>query len=127
MKKILSLAIIFTPFVFTQTYDQDKSEIYMANNEVEQTLNDANNILCIISKLKVEEFIDKGPYKATVYEDKCDAAGARADAQAAASGGTQQQGGAPEIEIASTMIVDVTSAFSEARNQDYIEVKSFLK
>ena len=61
MKKILSLAIIFTPFVFTQTYDQDKSEIYMANNEVEQTLNDANNVLCIISKLKVEEFIDKVP------------------------------------------------------------------
>jgi len=125
MKKLLLLAIIFTPFVYTQTYDQDKSEIYMANNDVEQTLNDANNILCIISKIKAEQFIDKGPYKATVFEDRCDVAGARADAQAAASGGTQQQGAAPEVEIASTMIVDVTSAFSEARNQDYIEIKSW--
>ena len=125
MKKLLALAIIFAPFVFSQTYDEDTAEIYMANNEVEETLNTANNILCIISKLKVEEFIDKGPYKATVYEDRCDVAGARADAQAAASGGNQQQGGAPEIEVASTMIVDVVSAFSEVKNQDYIEVKSW--
>ena len=40
-------------------------------------------------------------------------------------GGNQQQGGAPEIEVASTMIVDVVSAFSEVKNQDYIEVKSW--
>ena len=59
MKKLLSLAIIFAPFVFSQTYDEDKSEIYMANNDVEQTLNEANNILCIISKIKAEQFIDK--------------------------------------------------------------------
>ena len=52
MKKLLTLAIIFAPFVFTQTYDEDTAEIYMANNEVEETLNTANNILCIISKLK---------------------------------------------------------------------------
>jgi hypothetical protein len=125
MRKLLTLAIIFAPFGFTQTYDEDTAEIYMANNEVEETLNTANNILCIISKLKVEEFIDKGPYKATVFEDRCDVAGARADAQAAASGGNQQQGAAPEIEVASIMIVDVVSAFSEVKNQDYIEVKSW--
>ena len=59
MKKLLLLTIIFAPFVFTQTYDEDTSEIYMANNEVEETLNSANNLLCIISKLKIEEFIDK--------------------------------------------------------------------
>ena len=76
MKKLLLLTIIFAPFVFTQTYDEDTAEIYMANNEVEETLNSANNILCIISKLKIEEFIDKGPYKANVYEDRCDVAGA---------------------------------------------------
>ena len=63
--------------------------------------------------------------KLTVYEDRCDVAGARADAQAAASGGNQQQGDNPEIEVASTMIVDVVSAFSEVKNQDYIEVKSW--
>ena len=59
----------------------------------------------LFQRLKLEEFIDKGPYKAQIYE-RCDVAGARADAQAAASGGQQQQG-APEIEVASTMIVDV--------------------
>ena len=58
--------------------------------------------------------------------DRCDVAGARADAQNAASRrSNSNKAGAPEIEIASTMIVDVVSAFSEVKNQDYIEVKSW--
>ena len=74
--------------IFTQTYTMKiRQKFILANNEVEDTLNTANNILCIISKIKVEQFIDKGPYKAQVYEDRCDVAGARADAQAAAQGG----------------------------------------
>ena len=75
--------------IFTQTFNQDKAEIYTANNEVEDTLNTANNILCIISKIKAEQFIDKGPYKAQVFDTRCDVAGARADAQNAAQGGNQ--------------------------------------
>ena len=46
---------------FSQSYSEDKTEIYTANNQVEETLNTANNILCIISKIKAEQFIDKGP------------------------------------------------------------------
>ena len=59
MKKLLFFLIIFTPFVFSQTYSEDKAEIYMANNEVEETLNTANNILCIISKLKQSNLLIK--------------------------------------------------------------------
>ena len=42
-----------------------------------------------------------------------------------AQGGQQQQGAA-EVEIASTMIVDVESAFSELQQKDYIEVRSWF-
>ena len=75
--------------VFAQSYSEDKSEIY-ANNEVEDTLNKVNNILCIISKIKAEQFVDKDLRQ--IFDERCDTAGARADAQAQAQGGQQQQG-----------------------------------
>ena len=129
MKNFLLLLILGLPaIIYSQSYSQDKSEIYTANNEVEELLNTANNILCIISKIKAEEFIDKGPYKAQVFDTRCDVAGARADAQASAQGGNQNNNNQNnnEVELASDMIVDVKSAFSEIRNQDYLEVKSWF-
>ena len=129
MKKLLLITFFLIPLsIVSQTYTTDKSEIYTANNEVEETLNTANNILCIISKIKAEQFIDKGPYKAQVFDTRCDVAGARADAQSAAQGGNQNNNNQNnnEVELASEMIVDVKSAFSEIDNRDYIEVKSWF-
>lgn len=125
MKFLHVVIAVLSVTVFAQSYSEDKSEIYTANNEVEDTLNEANNILCIISKIKAEQFVDKGPYKAQIFDERCDTAGARADAQAQAQGGQQQQGAA-EVEIASTMIVDAKSAFSELQQRDYIEVRSWF-
>ena len=125
MKFLHVVIAVLSVTVFAQSYSEDKSEIYTANNEVEDTLNEANNILCIISKIKAEQFVDKGPYKAQIFDERCDTAGARADAQAQAQGGQQQQGAA-EVEIASTMIVDAKSAFSELQQKDYIEVRSWF-
>ena len=80
-KLTLFLLLTIPSLIFSQSYSLDKAEIYTANNEVEETLNTANNILCIISKIKAEQFIDKGPYKAQVFDSRCDVAGARADAR----------------------------------------------
>jgi hypothetical protein len=128
MNKLTLFLILTIPsLIFSQTYSLDKAEIYTANNEVEETLNTANNILCIISKIKAEQFIDKGPYKAQVFDSRCDVAGARADAQAAAQGGNNNNNNNNnEVELASDMIVDVKSAFSEVLQQDYLEVKSWF-
>ena len=129
MKKFTIFLLLTLPsLIFSQTYSLDKAEIYTANNEVEETLNTANNILCIISKIKAEQFIDKGPYKAQVFDSRCDVAGARADAQNAAQGGNNNNNNNNnnEVELASDMIVDVKSAFSEVKQQDYLEVKSWL-
>ena len=129
MKRFTLFLLLTIPsLIFSQTYSLDKAEIYTANNEVEETLNTANNILCIISKIKAEQFIDKGPYKAQVFDSRCDVAGARADAQNAAQGGNNNNNNNNnnEVELASDMIVDVKSAFSEVKQQDYLEVKSWF-
>ena len=126
MKKIILLLIAFSPFVASQTYNLDKKEIYTANNEVENNLSEANNILCTISKLKIEQFIDKGPYKAQVYDSRCDVGAARQAAQNAAQQGNQNNNQNNDVEIPSTFVIDVTSAFSEIRNADYLEVRGWF-
>ena len=88
MKFLYIIIAVFSLTAFSQSYNEDKAEIYTANNQVEETLNTANNILCIISKIKAEQFIDKGPYKAQLYDSRCDTAGARADAQRAGRHGS---------------------------------------
>ena len=126
MKKIIFLLCVLSPLINAQSYSQDKKEIYTANNEVENTLGEANNILCTISKLKVEQFIDKGPYRAQVYDSRCDVNAARQAAQNAAQQGNQNQNQASEVEIPSTFVIDVTSQFSEIRQTDYLEVKGWF-
>ena len=126
MKKIILLLIALSPLVASQTYNSDKKEIYTANNEVENNLSEANNILCTISKLKIEQFIDKGPYKAQVYDSRCDVGAARQAAQNAAQQGNQNNNQNNDVEIPSTFVIDVTSAFSEIRNAEYLEVRGWF-
>ena len=52
--------------IYSQTFDTDVADIFAGENQVEDSLNMANEILCIISKLRAEQYIDKGPYKANV-------------------------------------------------------------
>ena len=134
MKKLI-LTIFLLPFVLaSQAYETDVAEIFAGENQVEDSLNMANEILCIISKLRAEQFIDKGPYKANVYPERCrkqaiQTGSSRQSGQS--SGGNQQnQNQQNQVELPSTMIVDVE--FNEAQADgttaipEHIEVKSWF-
>ena len=134
MKKLI-ITIFLLPFVLaSQTYETDVAEIFAGENQVEESLNMANEILCIISKLRAEQFIDKGPYKANVYPERCrkqaiQTGSSRQSGQS--SGGSQQnQNQQNQVELPSTMIVDVE--FKEAQTggttpiPQHIEVKSWF-
>lgn len=134
MKKLF-LIIILLPFVLaSQTYETDVAEIFAGENQVEESLNLANEILCIISKLRAEQYIDKGPYKANVYPDRCRKqaiqTGSSRQSGSSSGGGEQQQNQQNQVELPSTMLVDVQ--FKEAQADgtqpvpEHIEVKSWF-
>ena len=67
MKKLFLITMLL-PFVLSaQTYETDVAEIFAGENQVEESLNLANEILCIISKLRAEQYIDKGPYLSLIH------------------------------------------------------------
>ena len=134
MKKLI-LIIFLLPFVLaSQTYETDVAEIFAGENQVEDSLNMANEILCIISKLRAEQFIDKGPYKANVYPERCRKqaiqTGSSRQSGQSSGGGQQNQNQQNQVELPSTMIVDVE--FKEAQTggttpiPQHIEVKSWF-
>ena len=132
MKKILIIIFLLPFLIFAQTYETDIAEIFAGENQVEESLNMANEILCIISKIRAEQYIDKGPYKANVYPERCrkqaiQTGSSRQSGQS--SGGSQQnQNQQNQAELPSKMIVDVQ--FKEAQvdgttpSPEYKEVKS---
>ncbi len=134
MKKILIIIFLLPFLIFAQTYETDIAEIFAGENQVEESLNMANEILCIISKIRAEQYIDKGPYKANVYPERCrkqaiQTGSSRQSGQS--SGGSQQnQNQQNQAELPSNMIVDVQ--FKEAQvdgttpSPEYIEVKSWF-
>ena len=134
MKKLFFITILL-PFVLaSQTYETDVAEIFAGENQVEESLNLANEILCIISKLRAEQYIDKGPYKANVYPDRCRKeaiqTGSSRQSGSSSGGDQQQQNQQNQVELPSTMLVDVQ--FKEAQVEgtqpvpEHIEVKSWF-
>ena len=134
MKKLFLITMLL-PFVLApQTYETDVAEIFAGENQVEESLNLANEILCIVSKLRAEQYIDKGPYKANVYPDRCRKqaiqTGSSRQSGSSSGGDQQQQNQQNQVELPSTMLVDVQ--FKDAQVDgtqpvpEHIEVKSWF-
>jgi len=77
MKNINKLAyltaLIILPFFVgaQQNYDTDTFENYVADQEVQESLNNAQEILCSIANMGTKELANDGPYKATQALDLC--------------------------------------------------------
>ena len=70
-KLLAFLTLFFSGFIFSAAYDEDEREIYIQDDQVEATLEEINVILCTLSNTMMEQFVDKGPYKATVFPSRC--------------------------------------------------------
>ena len=67
----------------------------------------------------MEQFADKGPYKATVFPSRCEAK----DTSSNQGGNQAQQGQQAEVEVPSNMVIDVVSKQDESSNDTYLEAK----
>ena len=121
MKFLHVVIAVLSVTVFAQSYSEDKSEIYTANNEVEDTLTKQIISYVLFQKLKQSNLSIRDLIKHKFLMKDATPQEQEQMLKLQAQGGQQQQGAA-EVEIASTMIVDAKSAFSELQQKDYIEV-----
>lgn len=134
MKYLVVVLSLLSVNAFAQTYNTDVADIFAGENQVEDSLNMANEILCIISKLRAEQYIDKGPYKANVYPERCRKqaiqTGSSRQSGSSSGSGQQNQQQQNQVELPSTMIVDVEYKEPQADGTtsipEHIEVKSWF-
>ena len=134
MKYLVLVLSLLSVNAFTQTYDTDVADIFAGENQVEESLDIANEILCIISKLRAEQYIDKGPYKANVYPERCRKqaiqTGSSRQSGSSSGSGQQNQQQQNQVELPSTMIVDVEYKEPQVDGTtsipEHIEVKSWF-
>ena len=134
MKYLAFITSLLAINIYSQTFDTDVADIFAGENQVEDSLNMANEILCIISKLRAEQYIDKGPYKANVYPERCRKqaiqTGSSRQSGSSSGSGQQNQQQQNQVELPSTMIVDVEYKEPQIDGTtsipEHIEVKSWF-
>ena len=118
-KLLAFLTLFFSGFIFSAAYDEDEREIYIQDDQVEEQLEEINVILCTLRNTMMEQYADKGPYKATVFPSRCEAK----DTSSNRGGNQGQQGQQAEVEVPSNMVLDVVSKQDAITNDTYLEAK----
>lgn len=84
LKNLLLLGSIVSPVVVATPFENDPQQFYVEGQQLNETIEDLNFLLCIASAARVDTFVNKGAYSATLYEDDCEGTSdASADAAAA--------------------------------------------
>ena len=114
---LLLLAVSFTIDVSaapptTGAYVNDEQRFFVEGQPVTETIETANSIVCLISKMSPESFIGDGGYQAKVYDERCDSTGADSTAEQASATASSSQSSttatagqaASELETETTML-----------------------
>ena len=98
MKKLLITFILVSSYGYSQTaptsgaYETDETDYFVAGNRVNESLERVNLLLCYLENTKPVDFLNKGTYVATIFEDDCNFGKAKAgdkDKANKSSGGRQ--------------------------------------
>ena len=84
IKTILALmALVSSQIAHAATqYETDpRGNFYVDGQSINQALSTVNNIMCYVSSMRPDAFVNDGPYKATIYEEDCETGAADASSE----------------------------------------------
>ncbi len=65
------LALLFSQFALSTAYDNDRANFYVEGQSLNTALTSVNQIMCFVSNMRADAFVNAGPYNATIYEEDC--------------------------------------------------------
>ena len=125
MKKLILIFILVSSYGYSQTaptsgaYETDQSDYFVAGNRVNESLERVNLLLCYLENTKPVDFLNKGTYVATIFEDDCNFGKAKAgdkDKANKSSGGStgnknnKKTGGKKTGKAGNTVFLNVTQS-----------------
>ena len=89
--KLISLAAFLSSLIFTQSvqaaaFEDDSQNFYVDGQSLNDALATVNEIICYMSAMRPDAFVNDGAYRATIYEEDC--ATSTADATSESSSAT---------------------------------------
>ena len=111
---------IFTINVFATDYDDATFDNFIDGQGVNEVLDDAQFILCSLARFGTESLAGDGTYKATIYSDECEGAGA--DATNSSNGTTAPT--SSNSSSSSSTSTGSTAATSTAKEVDTVIINS---
>jgi|TARA_B110000881_G_scaffold183243_1_gene170375 hypothetical protein len=116
------LAISFVSFnAFATDYDNATFDNFVDGQGVNEALQDAQFILCSLSRFGTESLAGDGTYKATIYTDECESAGAAATDS---SQGTTAPSSANSTSTSSSSSAGQTAATTNAKEVDTVIINT---
>ena len=116
---IVSIDLVFSQGVFATQYEEDEQNFYVDGQSINDALETVNDIICLMSAMRPDAFVNDGAYRATTYDEDCetgkaDAAGeatsATATSSASSTTATASTAAAPDAKSGSKNLVEVTRA-----------------
>ena len=122
MKRILLIwSLLLAPGItLGAPFEDDPTNFYVSGAGANEALEIVNEIICFMNNTRGEEFVNDGPFKATIYADDCvvtseDSASAdSAKPQTSDATSSSDTAETAEQKLASTAILNVTRADDEA-------------
>ena len=84
-KNLLLLGFIVAPAVLATPFEDDRQEFYVEGQELNETVESLNFVLCMAAAMRPDAFVNQGPYLATIYDVDCEATADASSDRAAAT------------------------------------------
>ena len=65
------LTLLLPQFALSTAYDDDRANFYVEGQSLNNALTSINQIMCFVSNMRADAFVNQGPYNATIYEEDC--------------------------------------------------------
>ena len=114
LQSLLTLSL-FVSTAFATDYDNAKFDNYISDQGVNEVLSEAQEIICMLSRMGTEQLAGDGSYKAVIYADECEEAGA---ASTDSTAGTT----APTSATTSSSTGSTATAGAEGSSKDIVNV-----
>ena len=84
---IVALLFISSAQAGTQ-FEDDPQNFYVDGQSINEALQTVNNIMCMVSAMRPDAYVNDGAYAATIYEEDCETGGADASSEQSAATAT---------------------------------------
>ena len=75
------VALLFAQTGNATQYETDPQNFYVDGQSINQALSTVNNIMCFVSAMRPDAFVNDGAYAATIYEEDCETGAADASSE----------------------------------------------